>query len=436
MDWKNQLTRAAPQWPLAALRIFFGGIMLAQCSKLWARVAAYEQSNGLVFPFGGLEFIQLADAPVLRLLVGVAALGAVLVIIGWKFRWGSILWGLVASYFLLSDQLYFNNHYYLFALLAFLLAATDADGQWSVKARQKGVQRQAPYWQVFLLQFQLAIVYFYGGLAKLNGDWLSGSITIEAAEATFGVGQTAELFSALQTYGGVLFDLLVPLLLFYKPTRLVALLSTVAFHVFNGWFFDDIGLFPVAMLAATVLLFWPFEWSPIKAPAKRKKSKKKAASTTDFGLPSRALSGVLLTYFAFQLLFPFRHHLIASQPEWSGQGHYFAWRMKSYRKDITQLEFVVRRNADGTPIITTTLGFDEYTRQRSAAMPSMVKHLAHIVEKLYLEQGQRDFYVTTNYQVAFNGRPAIAAIDPNASLTGSTYQLWQPNAWVMPLGGK
>ena len=32
----------------------------------------------------------------------------------------------------------------------------------------------APAWALWILRFQIGVVYFYGGLMKINGDWLHG----------------------------------------------------------------------------------------------------------------------------------------------------------------------------------------------------------------------------------------------------------------------
>jgi hypothetical protein len=68
------------------------------------------------------------------------------------------------------------NHFYLFVLLSFLMCFLPANKLWSLDVRQ-GRQKKAsfvPGWTVWLLRFQLAVVFFYGGIAKLNMDWLRG----------------------------------------------------------------------------------------------------------------------------------------------------------------------------------------------------------------------------------------------------------------------
>ena len=75
--------------------------------------------------------------------------------------------------------MYFNNHFYLTSLLAFLLSFTAADHCFSIRSwwrTRKGnsLQPLIPYWHLFILRAQVVIVYFFGGVAKLQGDWLQG----------------------------------------------------------------------------------------------------------------------------------------------------------------------------------------------------------------------------------------------------------------------
>src|SRR5918997_832685 len=108
---------------------------------------------------------------------------------------------------------------------------------------------------------QMGIVYFYGGLAKLNGDWLAGEPmrTFLRSNTDFPViGSlfTDERMVYLFSYGGLLLDLLVVPFLLWRRTRLVAFAFAVAFHFTNSHLFN-IGIFPWLAIAATTLFFSP-----------------------------------------------------------------------------------------------------------------------------------------------------------------------------------
>ena len=80
------------------------------------------------------------------------------------------------AYIFLLDRMHYLNHWYLMVLLAVLLAVTPAGADLSVDTwlRPERRRRTVPAWSVGILRAQLAIVYFYGGLAKLDGEWLAG----------------------------------------------------------------------------------------------------------------------------------------------------------------------------------------------------------------------------------------------------------------------
>ena len=74
----------------------------------------------------------------------------------------------------LINQAIYLNHYYLIALLAFLLVISPAGRAYSLDARHRPDLRvdRIPAWMLFALRLQIGVVYFYAGVAKLNSDWL------------------------------------------------------------------------------------------------------------------------------------------------------------------------------------------------------------------------------------------------------------------------
>ena len=63
------------------------------------------------------------------------------------------------------------------------------------------------------------------------------------------------------TYGGLLFDLFIGFLLFYKRTRLFAFILVIIFNTMNYFLFlgnSEIGVFPFIMIA-TLILFMSFD---------------------------------------------------------------------------------------------------------------------------------------------------------------------------------
>jgi hypothetical protein len=189
--------------------------------------------------------------------------------------------------FLLEAQRY-NNHYYLSILIAAWLSLAPV----SDRAATDGVEGShvtVPRWQLDALRWQIAMVYFFGGIAKLSDDWLSGATwyslgrSSEHGSATTLIKSTSKLLGTLGvpdgwrserdaakllSWGGAIFDLgVAPLLLAPSaPLVWIGVLAATVFHVSNLLSFT-IGVFPVTMLC-TGLLYLGFP-SPAMAAALR-----------------------------------------------------------------------------------------------------------------------------------------------------------------------
>ena len=77
---------------------------------------------------------------------------------------------------LLSDQQTYSNHLYLMLPVAALLTVAESGAAVSLDARRAGGRDWVPGWPVWLLCAQISIVYAFAALAKLNPDFLSGSV--------------------------------------------------------------------------------------------------------------------------------------------------------------------------------------------------------------------------------------------------------------------
>lgn len=156
------------------------------------------------------------------------------------------------------------------------------------------------WFSIFPLRFQLFVCYFFAGLTKLNSDWLQGEPVRQILSATvvetspIAVLLTSELLVWFLTWTGLAFDLLIGLLLWLRPNRLVLTL-TVIFHFSNALLWPAIGLFPYFMLAGNLLFLVP-----------------------TFPRPLTSLQRLFLVAFVgFQLCFPLRSFLYTTDKSWS-----------------------------------------------------------------------------------------------------------------------
>ena len=81
---------------------------------------------------------------------------------------------MIYAYQFLIDEALYDNHDYLIVLLGLLLAVVPAHRFFSLDARRRRAlaSETVPRWALWLLRFQIAVPYVFGGLAKLDADWL------------------------------------------------------------------------------------------------------------------------------------------------------------------------------------------------------------------------------------------------------------------------
>src|SRR5207237_4545043 len=123
---------------------------------------------------------------------------------------------------------------------------------------------EVPAWTGWLLRFQIRVVYFFGGIAKLNADWFHGeplrSVLLSNRDFPL-LGHlvfTNHVFVDVFNWGALLLDLLVVFLLLNRYTRVPAYVAAITFHLMNARFFM-IGIFPWLMIAGTAV-FFPPDW--------------------------------------------------------------------------------------------------------------------------------------------------------------------------------
>lgn len=315
-----------------------------------SRAVAYYGNEQFLFKYYGFEWVQAPPGEWITLVLAVVGVFALFLAAGFLYRFSAAVMCVGLTYIFLLDRTFYLNHFYLVCLLAGLMIFIPAHRAFSVDAMLRPRLRSstAPRWALWLLRFQFGIVYFYGGLAKLNLDWLAGEpmrgmLAGKHDVPYLGPYAYEEWMVVLLTWGGLLLDLLIVPALLWRPTRIPAYLAAVAFHLSNAFLFT-IGIFPWMMIAATTIYFepdWPrrpLHWlqmlrgkTPTTAPL---------APAPGIGRRQRALLTIVGIYVVIQALVPFRHYFYPGDASWSEEGHQFAWRMM-LRSKVPETRFML-----------------------------------------------------------------------------------------------
>jgi len=426
---------------LVAFRVMFGGLVVWEVYRYATNGWIHAYWVQPEFHFGYLGFAWVAPLPAAGMwgLFGALVVAGVGIAVGACHRFCAIVFTAGFTYVFLLEPARYLNHFYLFCLLGLLLAAVPAHRRWSVDAALRPRLRSdtAPAWALWLLRAQVAIVYVYGGLAKLNSDWLRGEPlrTWLAARPDFPlVGRflTDEWMVDAASYGGLLFDLLVVPAVLWRRTRIPALGAAGLFHLANRELFS-LGVFPYLAMAGLLLLCppsWPRDLLGRLRIRIRRMDNAEAASGAR-PLPSAAMA-VLVGYLAVQLLVPLRHHLYAGDPNWTEAGHTFAWHMM-LRDKWGEAIFVVRDPSSGQVwTIDPATVLTPWQEAKMAIRPELIRQFSHELARRFQASGHPGVEVFAHVRASLNGRTPQRLVDPKVDLASQPARLG-PYPWVLPL---
>lgn len=432
---------------LAYFRVLFGAVMVYQVLSYFmiAPGGRTYLTDYYIRPFHfhyyGFEWVRPWSGGGMHLHMAVLAALAAGIMFGVLYRVSSLLFCFGWVYFFLLDRAYYQNHYYLVCLLSGWMAVFPAHREFSLDASMRPSIRAStiPAWILWALRIQLGIPYFFGGIAKINSDWLHGepmrTWILSGRYAYIPESLRNETAVYLFTYGGMLFDLLVVPALLWRRTRMLACAAAIFFHLSNHFIYP-IGIFPWLMLGSLVLYFPPGSirrllgvW-PVGEPAPN------ASRRQPLNWRQKAAVGLLAAVTAFQSLWPLRHHLYPGDAGWTGEGDLFAWRMMLYNKSGETPVFQIV-DPDGK-LPTESIDCRQFlNRQQSWSLVLSPDHLLQFAQFVHREilapQGLARMQVRAIAPVRYNGREAQQIVDPEIDLARVPRRLFGTAEWIVPL---
>ncbi len=418
---------------LAVVRIAFGALMVVEVVRFFALDWIREDFVAPPFHFTYLGFGWVRPWPgngmyVHCALIGIAALGMAL---GWRYRVAAAVFTLGFAYVFLLEKARYLNHFYLILLLGCLFALVPAERAFSLDARRRRERRPVPAWCVHALRAQLGLVYFFAGVAKLNGDWLRGepigTWLAERADHPFLGPLLASPWAPwFFAYGGLLLDLLAWPLLAWKRSRGVMFLIVTAFHAANALIFG-LGIFPWLMIPLTTIFFepdWPRRLARSAPPVFEPIASAPAAR--------RAVLAFLGAWFLLQILLPLRHFLYPGSVHWTEEGHRFAWHMKLRDKEGTVTFLVTDPRTGGTRQIWPIDELSARQVRKMSGSPDMILQYAHHLADTRSPPGTR-LEVRALARCSLNFRAPQVLVDPDVDLAAQARGLG-PACWIVPLG--
>jgi hypothetical protein len=445
--WAAYLLAPVGGASVAAFRVLFGGLLFWEVLRYfqYGWIERYYITPTFHFTYPFLDFIRPWPGNGMYLHFVVMGALALLVALGLFYRLAAPLFCLAFTNVFLLDKAFYLNHFYLIALLSFLLCLIPAHhtaslDHWLFFRSQAPV---VPRWSVLLLRAQIFIVYFYAGLAKLNPDWLHGEpMRMWLAERTdlalIGRYFTSEWMVFFFAYGGLLFDLSIGFLLLWRRTRPWALGLAGLFHLFNSQLFH-IGIFPTLAFGASFIFAEP-DWPRYLVRPTRQMRAGASYTSGSLAPPApgnqlarMAMLVVIHVYLLTQCLLPLRHWLYPGNVNWTEEGHRFAWHMKLRSKAALLHIYLADPRTSQTWEISPAMDLSARQLNEMSTRPDMVVQYAHHLAEQFSRRGQPRPIIQVDLQVSLNGRPYQSLIDPTVNLADVPLISLKPAGWILPL---
>ncbi|MFV0318354.1 MAG: HTTM domain-containing protein, partial [Microthrixaceae bacterium] len=339
------------------------------------------------------------------------------------------------------------NHYWFMTLAGATMLVLPVCARWSLDTLRKGPQR-VPRLAVWILRFQVATVYVFAGIAKLNGDWLNGlplGLWLPASSGLWLVGDalTWRSTALVASWAGALFDCTVVGFLLWKRTRIFAWLVVVGFHVTTWVLLPVIGVFPALMIPMSTIMFDPGWPSELRDRLRRFTTTGHAPGPELAVAPlpvaqspirqrgrTRWVTAAILLWAGTQVALPLRHHLYPGDHRWSGEAFRFGWNVMLVEK-AGDVVFTVTDPATGRSWRDDARSI--YTPQQWRVMstePELIRQAAHEVAVEAGSTPAHHLEVRADARMSLNGRPSQRLIDPEVDLAAEPWRLG-PQPWIL-----
>lgn len=447
---------------VAAFRIAYGLLVaygsIRFLTRGWVDALYLEPAHHLTYP--GFEWVRPLASPWMHLhMVALAGLG-LCIAVGYRHRLAAALFVVGFAYTELIEASLYLNHYWFVTLAGLLLWLLPVGHRWSLDAAlgRAAAAPVVPAGAVWALRAQIAVVYGFAGLAKLNPDWLfeAQPLRLWLADRThlplIGPLLDEPAVAYLASWWGVFFDCTVVGWLLWRRSRPWAFAALVAFHLATAALFQ-IGIFPWVMILAALVFFapdWPrrltraarsaFNGDTTRtgdAPTVSAEPVDGGALAVDGGLvaPVPAVGRVRLVLLGLlavvQLVLPLRHYAVDGNVRWTEEGYYLAWRVMLTEK-AGHVEYAVTDPSSGdTWTADPGLVLTDWQAAHAATRPDMVHATARLIADHYRRRGVADPEVRADAWVTMNGRPVRRLVDPEVDLAAHARGFSLPPGWIL-----
>ncbi|MCB0568258.1 MAG: HTTM domain-containing protein [Phaeodactylibacter sp.] len=452
----NRLFQPVDIASLVFFRIAFGLLGFTDVLNTWVYYHLMKDAYtpaGFQFRYYGFEWVRPLPDPWMSILFLFICALAILVAVGKWYRISASLFALGFTYIFLLEKAFYLNHGYLFCWISALMPLLPANRAFSADVLRKPVlyRPAIPFWPLFLLRFLMGVVYVFGGIAKLNADWLHAVPLAQWLDAKGNIPLLGPLLEQgwmawFMAYGGLLLDLSVVGFLLFRRTRPWAFAAVIFFHLMNLLVFS-IGIFPYLSLALTALFFPPsfprqaVGWlvARVRLVARLQEWWLRRIGTAEEKEPlwqehlrwRPVITAGIAVFILFHFAVPWRHHFFPGDVAWTEEGHRYAWRMMLRSKHGYGHFTVLDLDSGQRETANPGLWLSRKQEHKLYTHPDMILQFAHFLRDKYREQG-RHVAVYADIQVQLNFRKYSPLIDPMIDLAQEKWRFFRRSEWILP----
>jgi hypothetical protein len=429
--------------PLVSFRIAFGLLMLLSIIRFWWNgwITSVYVTPKFHFTYTGFDWVRPFGSFGMHLVFFVIGLAAFFILLGFIYRLAIVVFFIGFTYVELLDVTTYLNHYYFISLVAFLMIWLPANRSYSLDTLMYPDKRRqmVPSWTIDILRFQMAVVYVFAGLAKLNPDWLLDAqpmrIWLPSKTHLPIVGSlmyetwVAYLFS----WFGAVYDLFIVFFLINRKTRAVAYIFVVIFHTATAIFFPAIGVFPYVMMVCSLIFFSGSFHEKLLSllPFYLTQNEGKLLSQVYQYKQLKTISLCACIYISFQLLFPLRFLLYPGHLFWTEEGFRFSWRVMLMEKSGSAYFTIGDKIKHENSVVNNAEFLTPLQEKMMSTQPDLILKYAHYLAARYKERGTENPEVYGEVYVTLNGARSRLFIDSTVNLAAEPLS-WKHYNWILP----
>jgi hypothetical protein len=430
--------------PLAVFRMAFGILMLTSVVRFMAKGWVYDMyiRPKMFFSYYGFEWIKPLQGNAMYIIFFIMALAALFIALGYFYRIAAATFFLLFTYVELIDKTNYLNHYYFISIVSLILIFLPAHRYFSIDVirNKKVFATHIPNYFILTIKFQVFVVYFFAGLAKVNADWLLQAqplkIWLPAHSEMPLIGQflTKKWVAYFFSWFGCVYDLAIPFLLFIPRFVRPAYFFVIVFHLATSLLFN-IGMFPYVMIALTTIFFTENFHIQIIEKIRSLFEKNIVVEPRVYFSPKqnspKFFVAFFITHFAIQFILPFRYLLYDGNLFWTEQGYRFSWRVMLMEKAGTAF-FYVREKSTGKEIEVNNCDYLTPMQEKMmATQPDMLINFAHFLKKEFEQKGIKDPEILAESYVTLNGKASTLMVNKTTDLSLQEDN-FKSKKWIIP----